>query len=84
MTTLLRVRPSVRLTVRRATLVAGLTVSALVAAACGSDDETRPERLILVAYDEFTPPEGAFDAFTDATGIDVEVALGGDAGELVA
>lgn len=88
MTTLLRVRPSVRpsvrLTARRATLVAGLTVSALVAAACGSDDETRPERLILVAYDSFTPPEGAFDAFTAATGIDVEVALGGDAGELVA
>ena len=80
MTTSLRVR----LALRRATLAAGLTASAVVAVACGSADDTRPERLILVAYESFTPPEGAFDAFTEATGIEVEVALGGDAGELVA
>lgn len=73
-----------RLAVRRSTLVAGLVVTTLVSAACGSSDDTRPERLVLVAYDSFTPPDGAFDAFTEATGIEVDVALGGDAGELVA
>lgn len=74
----------VPLVLRRATLVAGLSVAALLGAACGTSDDTRPDRLILVAYDSFTPPDGAFDAFTEATGIEVEVALGGDAGELVA
>lgn len=59
--------------------------AALVTTACGSsDDDSTPERLVLVAYDSFTPPDGAFDAFTAATGIDVEIALGGDAGEVVA
>ena len=57
---------------------------AFAVTACGSTDDTRPERLVLVAYDSFTPPDGAFDAFTEATGIDVEIALGGDAGELIA
>ena len=39
--------------------------------------------LTLLAYDSFTPSENIFDAFTLETGIKVEIALGGDAGELV-
>lgn len=67
---------------RRSVLLASV---ALLVAACGSSDDTsRPERLVILAYDSFTPPEGAFDAFTATTGIQVEVAIGGDAGELVA
>jgi thiamine transport system substrate-binding protein len=39
--------------------------------------------LTLLAYDSFTPSENIFDAFTLETGVKVEIALGGDAGELV-
>ncbi len=39
--------------------------------------------LTLLAYDSFTPSENIFDDFTLETGIKVEIALGGDAGELV-
>jgi thiamine transport system substrate-binding protein len=62
-------------------------------ASCGSDDSTtstdaptpgRGVTLTLLAYDSFTPSEGIFDEFTQQTGIEVETALGGDAGELVA
>lgn len=80
MTHSLRIRPILR----RSTLAVGLTATAIGVAACGSSDDARPERLVLVAYDDFTPPDGAFDAFTEATGIEVDIALGGDAGELVA
>ena len=41
-------------------------------------------KLTLIAYNSFLPPDGAFDAFTKETGITVEVALSGDAGEMVA
>jgi thiamine transport system substrate-binding protein len=68
----------------RAVGVLGITLGVVAVAACGSSDDARPERLVLVAYDSFTPPDGAFDAFTEATGIEVDVALGGDAGELIA
>ena len=50
---------------------------------CGSETSTT-KNLTLVAYNSFTPPEGAFDAFTKDTGITVEVATAGDAGEMVA
>lgn len=62
----------------------GVFALAVTASSCGDDSSSTPERLVLVAYDSFTPPEGAFDAFTTATGIEVEIAVGGDAGELVA
>ena len=39
--------------------------------------------LTLLAYDSFTPSPNIFDDFTAQTGIDVEISLGGDAGELV-
>ena len=37
--------------------------------------------LTLLAYDSFTPSENIFDEFTLETGVKVEIALGGDAGE---
>ena len=39
--------------------------------------------LTLLAYDSFTPSPNIFDDFTAQTGINVEISLGGDAGELV-
>ena len=40
--------------------------------------------LTLLAYDSFTPSPNIFDDFTAQTGINVEISLGGDAGELTA
>ena len=47
------------------------------------ESDTNPVTLTLLAYDSFTPTPNIFDDFTAQTGIKVEVALGGDAGELV-
>ncbi|MFM7127289.1 MAG: thiamine ABC transporter substrate binding subunit [Actinomycetota bacterium] len=57
---------------------------AVVAGACGESETRTPTSLTLLAYDSFVLPENAFDDFTAATGIEVRVALGGDAGDLVA
>lgn len=60
---------------------------ALVASACGdteSSSTATTTSLTLLAYDSFTVPPDAFADFTAATGITVEIALGGDAGELLA
>ena len=48
-------------------------------------ESNNPEQvtLTLLAYDSFTPSPNIFDDFTTQTGINVEVSLGGDAGELV-
>jgi thiamine transport system substrate-binding protein len=56
--------------------------------ACGNDDgngggDAEPRRVTLLAYDSFVTSEGIFDSFTAETGIQVEVATGGDAGELL-
>jgi thiamine transport system substrate-binding protein len=53
-----------------------------------TDSTTEPNTsdkvtLTLLAYDSFTPSPNIFDDFTAQTGIDVEISLGGDAGELV-
>ena len=48
-----------------------------------SSTPNEPVTLTLLAYDSFTPSKNIFEAFTRETGIKVEVALGGDAGELV-
>lgn len=76
---------------RKQTFVAAsiLLGSVAVVAACGDDPTTTiegatPERLVIVSHESFTPPDGAFDAFTAATGITVGIAAAGDAGELVA
>ena len=48
-----------------------------------SDTASEPVTLTLLAHDSFAYPDGIFDAFTAATGVNVEVVLAGDAGELV-
>jgi len=58
---------------------------ATLLASCGGTSSTSitPESLTIVAYDSFTPPDGAFDAFTAETGITVRIVTAGDAGEMV-
>ncbi|MET0663807.1 MAG: thiamine ABC transporter substrate-binding protein [Ilumatobacteraceae bacterium] len=78
------------MTVRRTPFVAVLgsaaavAALALTAAAC-SDDE--PDAVTLVVYDSFptadTPINDALEAFTADTGIDVEILVAGDTGEMV-
>ena len=83
---------------RLAGLLVTLTL-ATTAAACGDDTDapvsaTPPPAssseaggdvtLRLVTHDSFVLSEGVLDQFTDETGIRVEVASAGDAGELVA
>lgn len=65
-------------------IVLALAASAMSLAACGGDEASAPKSLTLLAYDSFTPSEGIFEAFTQETGIAVDVVTGGDAGELVA
>lgn len=63
-----------------------LVALALVAVACASDEEATPDQLTLIAHDSFagTAQEtGAFDPFTEETGIDVRITAAGDAGRLV-
>lgn len=69
----------------RKTLVLLFALASL-AAACSADEGTTPDTLTLIAHDSFagTAQEtGAFDPFTDKTGIDVEIRAAGDAGSLV-
>lgn len=85
--------------INRKNFMAMLALAALTfAAGCSTDpksdssttDSQSPPRtdtdavtLTLLAHDSFTPSPGIFDAFTAATGIKVNIVLGGDAGELV-
>lgn len=63
-------------------LVAGLTACAAPGSDPGAtDDPARP--LVLVTYDSFALGEGVLEAFTEQTGVPVEVHALGDAGELV-
>jgi len=59
------------------------TTLLFIMSSCSSETSTTKD-LTLVAYNSFTPPETAFDAFTQETGIKVNIALAGDAGEMVA
>jgi thiamine transport system substrate-binding protein len=56
-----------------------------VAAACGGDEESTPETLRLMAHDSFagSVDEETFAAFTESTGISVEMIAAGDAGSMV-
>ena len=67
----------------RATAIV-LTSLALAVASCGGGGESPPS-LTLIAHDSFAEgvTEETFAAFTEATGIDVEVLAAGDAGSLV-
>jgi thiamine transport system substrate-binding protein len=57
----------------------------VVAGACGGDQAERPESLRLMAHDSFAGSvnEETFAAFTEATGIKVEMIAAGDAGSMV-
>lgn len=60
------------------------TTAAEVSASTVAGDQPASEvTLTLLAYDSFTPSDGIFDEFTAETGIRVEVAQAGDAGEMV-
>lgn len=65
---------------RRALAVALLLVVA--APACGGGDDD-PRTVRLVTHDSFAASEDVFAAFTEQTGIEVEVIRAGDAGALV-
>lgn len=73
----------------RLALALTLATFALVAAACSGSDGDRSgdgrdgRKVVLLAYDSFTPSDGIFDAFTEETGYEVEVVTGGDTGEMV-
>lgn len=72
---------------------AAIGILAILAMGCSSsqtsnstestDSTEGPVTLTLLAHDSFTPTPGIFDAFTAATGINVEIVLSGDAGQLV-
>jgi thiamine transport system substrate-binding protein len=68
-------------------MVTAATVIALAAtAACGDDGDATPDgpvTVTLLAYDSYEPSPGLFDDFTARTGITVEIARAGDAGEMV-
>ena len=66
-----------------------LSAVALITVACSGDEASEsehPDTLKLIAHDSFASAAaeiGAFDAFTDDTGIAVEIIAAGDAGPLV-
>jgi thiamine transport system substrate-binding protein len=73
-------------TSRRTRYIALVAAGAVLAGACGSAERAEradPTTLVLLTYESFTPSPTAFDAFTEATGITVDIARSGDAGELV-
>jgi thiamine transport system substrate-binding protein len=79
---------------RLTTALAGL---ALLAAACGGGDDVsattddaptdattaQPVELVLLTHDSFALSEGTLAAFTDETGVSVELLQGGDAGTVL-
>lgn len=69
-------------TVQRFIPLAALAASALLLAGCTAPPD-EPSTLVLVTHDSFALSEGTLEAFTEQTGIVVDVQSGGDAGELV-
>ncbi|MGA7095954.1 MAG: thiamine ABC transporter substrate-binding protein [Acidimicrobiia bacterium] len=66
--------------------IAVLVIAGAIAlAACGGTGAQRPTTLKLLAHDSFASgvTDETFAAFTDETGIEVEVISGGDAGAMV-
>lgn len=63
--------------------LAALAASTLLLAGCATPAADGPVTLVLVTHDSFALSEGTLDAFTEATGVGVEVQAAGDAGELV-
>jgi thiamine transport system substrate-binding protein len=64
--------------------VAAITTLLLVAA-CGGSEGSQPDSLTLIAHESFAGgvTEDTFAAFTEDTGIEVEVIAAGDAGSMV-
>lgn len=60
-----------------------VAVTACSSSSPNSSIDATPNEVTLLAYDAFTPQEGIFDAFTEATGAKVKVVTGGDSGVLV-
>ena len=67
---------------QRSIPLAALAASALLLAGCTPPADA-PVTLVLVTHDSFALSEGTLEAFTEETGIVVDVQSGGDAGELV-
>ena len=69
----------------RNVLFVALAASAVLLAGCApaSGGDGGDVTLVLVTHDSFALSEGTLEAFTDETGIAVEVQSAGDAGELV-
>jgi len=68
------------------TFLSTLVAAALVAACAGGDDTAdvdRPVRLTLVTHDSFDVSEEVLAAFTEETGIELEVLPAGDVGTMV-
>lgn len=58
----------------------------MAVSACGDEETSGPNEpvtLTLLAYDSYEPSPDLFDEFTARTGITVEIARAGDAGEMV-
>ncbi|MBT8241361.1 MAG: thiamine ABC transporter substrate-binding protein, partial [Acidimicrobiia bacterium] len=69
-----------RFTVAR-TRLGGLLVSlAIFAGACSSGE---PDTVTLLTHDSFAISQSTLDAFTEQTGIEIELLLGGDAGAML-
>jgi thiamine transport system substrate-binding protein len=62
-------------------VLAALLVLTFVAASCGDDDGVT---ITLLAHDSFALSDETLAAFTDETGIDVEILQSGDTGTMVA
>lgn len=62
-----------------------ISLAALVLAACNGGEDETPETLELLTHDSFAGAvtDETFAAFTESTGIEVEVIAAGDAGSLV-
>lgn len=61
-------------------LAASLAVAAITSA-CSS--ESNPDKIVLLTHDSFALSDGVLEAFTDQTGVAVDVITGGDAGTMI-
>jgi thiamine transport system substrate-binding protein len=81
-------------TTARQLIALGASAALLTLSGCGGSDVSdasnesgapaEPVTLTILAHESFTPSEGIFDSFTEATGITVEIATSADAGTLLA
>lgn len=89
------VRPRAKGAVRRvrrrtgAVLLAVLTVSAMLIAACGSDRDgvgsgpDEPDEVVVISYDSYVLPEAAARAFEERTGARITLVEAGDSADML-